>query len=116
MKIRYKTSLAVLFIVCAVFVLATSLLNGPSISTLTGGLILFIGISYLVRPLGELTDTELTVLALFGPIKRRYPIAELRMTNGRIYAGDKKVPMPSWTVHNEDWQALMKRIESRPAS
>jgi hypothetical protein len=113
MKIRYKTGLAVFILVCGSFVLATTFLTGPSISTISGVLALIVGISYLVRPLAELTETELTVFALFGPIKRQYPAAQLRMMDGRIYSGEKKVSLPAWTVHTDDWRALTQKIESR---
>jgi hypothetical protein len=113
MKIRYKTGLAVFILVCGSFVLATTFLTGPSISTFSGALALLVGIGYLVRPLGELTDTELTVFALVGPVKRQYPAAQLRLQDGRIYAGEKKVPLPAWTVNSEDWAALLQRIGTR---
>ena len=115
MKIRYKTGLAVFILVCGSFVLATSLLTGPGISTVTGSFALLVGIGYLVRPLAELTETELTVFALIGPVKRQYPTAQLRMKDGRIYAGDKKVSLPAWTVNGEDWRALTERIQARPS-
>jgi len=113
MKIRYNTGLAVFILICGTFVLATSLLTGPGISTVTGSFALLVGIGYLVRPLAELTDTELTVFALIGPVKRQYPAAQLRLKDGRIYAGEKKVSLPAWTVKREDWRALTERIESR---
>ena len=113
MKIRYKTGLAVFILVCGSFVLATTFLTGPSVSTLTGALALIVGVGYLVRPLAELSETQLTVFALFGPLKRQYPAAELRLVNGRIYSGEKKVSLPAWTVHSDDWRALLQQIESR---
>ena len=113
MRIRYKTGLAVGIIVCAAFILGTSVLTGPSISTFTGVIAMIAGIGYLVRPLAELTESELTVFALFGPLKRQFPVAGLRVVDGRIYSGDKKVPVPAWTTNSDDWRALMQRVQSR---
>ena len=112
-KIRYKTGLAVGMIVCAAFILATTVLTGPSVSTFTGVIALIVGIGYLVRPLAELTATELTVFALFGPAKKQFPAAGLRVVDGRIYSGDKKVPLPAWTTNGADWRALMQRLQGR---
>jgi hypothetical protein len=113
MKIRYKTGLAVGIIVCAAFVLGTSVLTGPSVSAFTGVIALIVGVGYLIRPLAELSETELTIFALFGPLKRQYPVAGLRVVDGRIYSGEKKVPLPAWTTNGDDWRALMQRVQSR---
>jgi len=115
MKIRYKTGLAVSILVCAAFILGTSLLTGPSISTFTGVLALIAGVGYLVRPLAELTETELTVFALFGPLKKHFPLAGLRLIDGRIYSGDKKVPLPSWVTNGDDFRAVVQRVQARGA-
>jgi hypothetical protein len=115
-KIRYKTGLAVFILVCGSVVLATTFLTGLSISTFSGVLALLVGIGYLVRPLAELTETQLILFALVGPVKRQYPTAQLRLQDGRIYAGEKKVPLPAWTVNGEDWGALMQRIRARPSA
>jgi hypothetical protein len=113
MKIRYKTGLAVGIIVCAAFILGTSMLTGPSVNTFTGVIALIVGVGYLVRPLAELSETELTIFALFGPLKRQYPIGGLRVVDGRIYSGEKKVPLPAWTTNGDDWRALTQRVQSR---
>lgn len=115
MKIRYKTGLPIGIIVCAVFILGTSALTGPSVNTLTGVIVLIAGIAYLIRPLAELSETELTVLALLGPLKRRYPVGELRVVDGRIYSGDKKVPLPAWTTNGDDYRTVVERVSSRGA-
>jgi hypothetical protein len=113
MKIRYKTGLGVFILVCASFILLTTFLTGPSVSTFTGAMTLAIGIGYLVRPLAELTDTELTIFALFGPLKKQYPAADLRFVDGRLYAGDKKVRLAAWVTNTDDWNALMQKVQSR---
>ena len=111
MKIRYRTGLAVFILVAGAFVLLTSIITGPSVSTFTGTLCLVIGIGYLVRPLAELTDTELTLLALFGPLKKPYPVAELRVVDGKIYCGEKKVRIARWVTNTQDWRALLERLQ-----
>ena len=113
MKIRYKTGLAVLLLVLGTFIFGTALLTDQKINLFPGSMALIVGVGYLVRPLAELTETELTVFALIGPLKRRYAAAELRVVNGRIYEGEKKVSLPAWTVHGDDWRALVEKIEAR---
>jgi len=113
MKIRYKTGLGVFILVCASFILLTTFLTGPSISTVTGAMTLAIGVGYLVRPLAELTETELTIFALYGPLKKQYPAAQLRFVDGRLYSGDKKVRLAAWVTNSDDWKALMQKVQSR---
>jgi hypothetical protein len=113
MKIRYKTGLAVLILVLGAFISGTALLTDQKVNLFPGSMALIVGIGYLVRPLAELTETELTVFALFGPLKRRYVASQLRLVNGRIYEGEKKVSLPAWTVHGGDWRALVQRIDER---
>jgi hypothetical protein len=115
MKIRYKTGLGIFILACAAFTLFTTFLTGPSVSTFTGALMLLVGIGYLVRPLAELTETELTVFALFGPVKKQYPAAQLRYVDGRLYSGDKKVRLAAWTANGDDWRALVQKVQGRAA-
>src|SRR5215468_4561881 len=113
MKIRYKTGLPIVIIVCAAFILGTSALTGASVNTVTGAIAMLVGVGYLVRPQGELTETELTLFALFGPLKRHYPLAQLRVLDGRIYNGEKKVPLAAWVTNGDDYQAVIERLKAR---
>jgi hypothetical protein len=113
MKIRYRTGLGVFILVCGAFCVFTTFLTGPSVSTFTGALMLAIGIGYLVRPLAELTETELTVFALIGPVKKQFPVAQLRLVDGRLYNGDKKVRLAAWVINTDDWKALVEKVQSR---
>ena len=113
MKIRYRTGLGIFILVCGAFTVFTTFLTGLSVSTFTGALMLAIGIGYLVRPLAELTETELTVFALYGPVKKHYPAAQLRFVDGRLYNGDKKVRLAAWVINGDDWKALLQKVQSR---
>src|SRR5262245_5481030 len=112
-KIRYRGGLGVFILVCAAFTLGTTLLTGPSVSTFTGALMVVVGIGMLVRPLAELTDAELTVFALFGPLKKQYPAAQLRYVDGRLYSGDTKVRLAAWSTNSDDWRALVQKVQAR---
>lgn len=113
MKIRYSTGFAVFILVGAALVLSTSVITGASVNTFTGVILLVVGIGYIVRPLGELTATELTLFALIGPVKKQYPIAGLRVADGKIYSGDKKVRIPVWATNRADWRAVLERLQGR---
>jgi hypothetical protein len=111
MKIRYSAGFAAFILIAAALVLGISVLTGPSVNTFTGVILLLVGIGYMVRPLGELTETELTLFALIGPVKKQYPVAQLRVVDGKIYSGDKKVRIPGWATNSADWRTLLERLQ-----
>jgi len=113
MKIRYSMGYALAILIASAFVLGTSLLTGVSINTLTGVLLLAISIGFMVRPMAELTETELTLFALVGPVKKHYPAAQLRLVDGRLYSGDKKVRLPVWAANRDDWRAVLQKLQAR---
>jgi hypothetical protein len=118
MKIRYSTGFALAILICSAFVIGTSLLTGVSINTFTGVLMLAVSIGFMVRPMAELTERELTLFALVGPVKKRYPADQLRVVDGRLYSGDKKVGLAVWAINRDDWRTLQERLSPRrpPAS
>jgi hypothetical protein len=113
MKIRYSTGFALAILIASAFVIGTSLLTGLSINTLSGALMLAVSIGFMVRPMAELTETELTLFALVGPVKKRYPAAQLRLVDGRLYSGDKKVRLAAWAANRDDWGALLQKLQAR---
>jgi len=113
MKIRYSMGYALAILIASAFVLGTSILTGVSINTLTGVLLLAISIGFMVRPMAELTETELTLFALVGPVKKHYPTAQLRLVDGRLYSGDKKVRLPAWAANRDDWRAVLQKLQAR---
>jgi len=113
MKIRYSTGFAVFILIAAALVLATSVITGASVNTFTGVILLAVGIGYLVRPMAELTATELTLMALIGPVKKHYPLLQLRVVDGKIYSGEKKVRIPVWATNSADWRALLERLRAK---
>jgi hypothetical protein len=68
-----------------------------------------IGLGLLVRPLGELTSTELAVRSPYGFRSMRYPADQLRVVRGRMYCG-KRLIFASWTANRDDWQSLLQRV------
>ena len=113
MKIRYSTGFALAILLCSAFVIGTSLLTGASINTFTGVLMLAVSIGFMVRPMAELTERELTLFALIGPVKKRYPADQLRLVDGRLYSGEKKVRLPVWAANRDDWRAVLQRLQAR---
>ena len=120
-RIRYSRAPAILFLVggaVIVFMACTKFVLGRwSIPDLCLDLVELVivgsfAISLLVRPLGELTDTELTVRAVFGRRHSRYPADQLRVVERRLCCGDKAI-LGRWATNRDDWRALVERVQAR---
>jgi hypothetical protein len=110
MKLRYRPVIGVSMVAVSLFILGVSLLVGFSPNTVTGVILLLVGIGYLTRPLAELTADRLTVFALLGPLKKEYLVQTLRLSGEKLFAGDQKVSIHPLLVNRKDWQALKKRL------
>ena len=120
-RIRYSRAPAILILVCVAgslvmpcikIVLGRWSVPDLSLNVLTTGFLLAFGIRLLVRPLGELTDTELTLRAVFGRRHSRYPDDQLRVVERTLYCGDKGI-LARWVTNRDDWRALVERVQAR---
>ena len=53
------------------------------------------------------------MFALFGPVKKQYPIGLLRVVDGKLYSGDKKVRIPVWCTNSADWRTVLERLQPK---
>jgi hypothetical protein len=120
--IRNNRAVAVFGVAIAAALAATSVLMKFRGLSSTVGLcyeavselvLLAIGIGLLIRPLGELTTTELTLRNLYG-FRVRYPADQLRVLGEKVYCG-KKTILVRWTVNRNDWQSLVQHLRARGA-
>ena len=127
-RIRYSRAPAILILVCVAVTLVMACIKIVlgrwsvrdlwwSVSDLSLDVLIVVvfctfGIRLLVRPLGELTDTELTMRALFGRRHSRYPADQLRVVERRLYCGDKVI-LGRWVTNRDDWRALVERVQAR---
>jgi hypothetical protein len=123
--VRYKRSLAYLFIVLGSLNLVLGvwllLLTGkPDFNIFFGILILAIGIGYLTKPYVTVTERGFVFKAMIGPIERTTEfdsINRVRVENNKILiqnnGGWKRVPISKLFAHKDDWQALIALITSK---
>jgi hypothetical protein len=115
MRIRYRRAMVVAPLICAMVFFAFPLKDrlAFSIFMLNGVPLLAIAFALRFRSLGELTDRELILRALYGGKEARFPRGNLSVVDDKIYCWDKRVPIAKWNVDPEDWQALVRSL--RPA-
>jgi hypothetical protein len=79
---------------------------GPVIS---GGACVLFGILMMTRPAFALEPGKIVVFALIGPLTRDFPYSspsEIRIENGKLYVGTRKVPITERRCDQTDWQAF----------
>lgn len=72
-RIRANPILAVFLVCASLFILGVSALTGPSLNTITGALLLVIGVLQLTVPMLVVVDGEIQHRNLLGMTMRRTP-------------------------------------------
>jgi hypothetical protein len=73
-----------------------------------GGIIMAAGRTYVT-----ITDTEVVLHAMIGPIKRRYPFerrSDLRIENEGVFVAGKKLPIHRSQARADDWRVARRVI------
>lgn len=70
-EIKHNQVMAIVMLVCALFILATSFLVGVSLNTVTGVIILLVSIGYFTQPAVVVTESGLEHRNLLGMTLRR---------------------------------------------
>jgi hypothetical protein len=116
MKVRYNLVLGVVFIVlgalCTFLGLWLLMLGEFNPAVVVGLMPILFGILYLARPYFLVEPGMVTVPALIGPVKRRFPYARLELEGSRVVAVHddgtrKKLPIARWLAHSADWQSVV---------
>jgi hypothetical protein len=115
MKVRYSPVVGVVFVVlgavCTFLGLWLLALGEFSPAVFVGLFPLLIGILYLVRPYFLVEAGQVTVPAVIGPVRRRFPYERLEFDGAKVVAvradgTRKKVPVVRWMAHSGDWRTF----------
>ncbi|MBI9050850.1 MAG: hypothetical protein JEZ00_15625 [Anaerolineaceae bacterium] len=122
MKIRYKKSMGIIFIVvgimlsCIYFAMALNENNGSMLLT-TGFLLILFGVLTLTRIYFEITENVLIIYAILGPGKTSYTFAspdEFEIEDNKVFLNQNgkrsKLPISAWMVEKQDWQLFIEKI------
>jgi hypothetical protein len=116
MKVRYNMTVGILFIVlggiCTLLGLWLLLLGEFNPAVVVGLLPVVLGSLYLVRPYFMVEAGMITVPAVIGPVRRRFPFARLELDGSKVIAVHadgtrKKVPIARWLAHPADWRTMI---------
>ena len=114
-KVTYNKVFGILLIAGALFILGVSFVIGFSFNTITGGLLLVMGILYLNNAAIEYDDQEILLKNLYGGTVRAYSFLsdKIELRGGAIYANDSKIRAGSVFLNKEELALLHEMIEKK---
>lgn len=114
-RVTYHKAFGISFLIAALFILITSFMLGPSITTITGILILIVSILYLTSAAVVYTDEEIELKNMFGMTMKRYSFVNdcLNVRNRKIYSHAIKLNIASGMLVKSEYEALLKHVESK---
>ncbi|MCA9636954.1 MAG: SPW repeat protein [Myxococcales bacterium] len=118
-RIRTNPIFAIFLVAASAFILGVSALTGPSVNTITGVVLLVLGILQLSRPLIVVTEGEIQFRNLLGMTLRRVPYTldnldvsdELPKIDGQPVKG-----FSTWALDGKALAGFREEILSRQAS
>jgi len=114
-KVTYHKAFGISLIVGAVFILSVSFLIGLSLNTLTGGILLIVGILYLNNAALEYDKDELHIKNLYGSSVRKYSFNtdKIEIKDGAIYSNDSKVRIAATFLNKTELNQLRAFISNK---
>jgi hypothetical protein len=118
-RIRTNPILAVILLCASLFILGVSALTGPSLNTITGALLLVLGILQLTVPTIVIVDGEIQHRNLFGMTLRRTPFTldtlDVREATPKI-SGEPVRGFSSWALERAAVERFRDDIRARQAA
>jgi hypothetical protein len=121
MAIRYNKIWGIILIalggINAIFVVMLLAAGRFSITAITAAIVLLVGFGFLTQTYLTVTQNQIILHALLGPLKRVYPYKsddDVKIERNALFVrkNDRwdKVPLSRFLVNNEDWAALEARF------
>jgi hypothetical protein len=114
-KITYNKVFGIFMIIVSLFILSVSFIIGLSLNTLTGGILLIMGILYLNGAAIEYDENEILLKNLYGGTVRTYSFQtdKIEMRDGAMYSNDSKIRVGSVFLNKSELSKLHELIEKK---
>ncbi|MFL5764398.1 MAG: hypothetical protein ACJ77K_10700 [Bacteroidia bacterium] len=114
-RVTYNKAFGIFLIAGSVFILAVSFMIGFSINTITGAILLLVGILYLNGAAVIYNKEELELKNLYGSTMKRYNFHtdKVEIRDGAIYANGSKVRIGSMFLNRGELDRLHEFIEKK---
>ena len=122
-RVTFNKVVGIIFLVCSSFILFVSVSIGPSVSTISGFLLLIVSILYLVSPAIVYNDKEIQMKNLIGMTIKRYSFEtdQISTQDNRVFVNGKRISIAKGMLVSGEYNDLIqfileKQIESRNAA
>lgn len=114
-KVTYSKGFGISLIIGSLFILSVSFIIGFSLNTLTGGLLLVVGIMYLNNPAIEYDKDELQIKNIYGGTVKKYSFRadKIEIKDGSIYSNDSKVRVAGIFLNKTELNKLHDFINNK---
>ena len=114
-QVTYKKFFAIFITLCSIFILWSTTITGASINTVTGIILLPMGILYLTNSAIEYTDDELKIKNLYGMVMATHSFKtdKIEVRDRVIYANDKKIRLGFGILNSTEYRELLDFIEGK---
>lgn len=113
-QVKYKKIFPILMLICSIFILYVSLLTGFSLNTITGLILLLLGLLMLTRTVAVITQNEIQMMNLLGMTVKVYSYTpdQIVVANNCIYVDGKKVISGWWAdINIQEVKAFFLQIQ-----
>jgi hypothetical protein len=114
-KVTYNKAFGIFLIITSTFIIGVSFIIGFSLNTITGGILLLMGILYLNGAAIAYTDGELMLKNIYGGTVRTYSFKTDNITvkEGAMYSNDRKIRVGSAMLNKTELNKLHEFVSEK---
>lgn len=114
-RVTFNKVFGIIFLVLASLILYISLLIGPSLSTISGLVLLVVSVLYLVSPAVVYSPAEIQLKNLLGMTLKKYSFESDTITvkDQRIYVNGSKINLAKGMLAKSEYNHLLQYILTR---
>ena len=111
-KVGYVKVYGIIMLACACFILAVSLFIGASLNTITGVLLLALGVLFLVNPVIVYDDNGFRTKNALGITMRQYSLTDgsVEARDEDIYSNGNKLRLGKFVLSRSQWKAFYEHV------
>ncbi len=114
-KVTFHKAFGISLIIGALFILSVSFLIGFSLNTITGAILLVVGILYLNNPAVEYDKDELRIKNLYGGTVKKYSFHadKVEVKDGTLYSNESKIRVAGAFLNKTELNQLHEFISKK---
>lgn len=112
-KVRYNPWLGIGFLSTGGLILFMALFTGIGLNIITAGILVLLGILYLLNPMLRVDEDKIQLLSPAGIKGRiyRYKEEPIKIEGEKIWIGDRRLSLNAWMAHPNDRKRLLVLLQ-----